>query len=121
MPAEPGKEAPSVEKTVKIRVSRFDPATDEASRYDTYKVPVVHGMSVMDVLDYIYENLDGTLAYYDHAACNQGICKRCLIQINGETGLMCQTRVTGDVTLDPLPRFDVVKDLVTAKGGTSDA
>ncbi|MFC2099963.1 2Fe-2S iron-sulfur cluster-binding protein [Candidatus Bipolaricaulota bacterium] len=108
-----------MEKTVSIRVSRFDPGTDEASRHDSYDVPVVKGMSVMDALDYIYENLDGTLAYYDHAACNQGICKRCLIQINGETGMMCQTLVTGDITLDPLPQFEVIKDLVTARGGAS--
>ncbi len=117
MDGEERKEAVPLEKTVNVRVRRYDPATDTDSRYDTFEVPVVHGMSVLDALDFIYEHLDGTLSYYDHAACNQGICKRCLIQINGETGLMCQTRVEGDVTLDPLPRFDVVKDLVTARGG----
>ncbi len=110
-----------MEMTVSIRVSRFDPTTDEASHYDTYEIPFVNGMSVMDALDYIYENLDGSLAYYDHAACNQGICKRCLIRINGETGMMCQTLVTGAVTLDPLPRFDVIKDLVTTKVGVNNA
>ncbi len=115
------KEATTVEKTVSVKVNRFDPTSDESNRYEAYEVPIEKGLSVMDVLDYIYENLDGSLAYYDHAACNQGICKRCLIQINGVTGLMCQTLVTGDVTLDPLPRFEVIKDLVTAQGSKSDA
>lgn len=107
--------------TVEIRVHRFDPAADKSGHYQTYEIPLVQGMSVMDALDYIYENLDGSLAYYDHAACNQGICRRCLVRINGETGLMCQTLVTGDITLDPLPRFDVVRDLVTKKGSKTDA
>ena len=34
-----------------------------------YEVPVVQGMKVMDVLDYIYANLDHTLAYYRHSSC----------------------------------------------------
>jgi len=109
-----------VNKTVKVKVYRFDAAVDESGHYQTYKVPLVQGMSVMDALDYIYENLDGSLAYYDHAACNQGICRRCMIQINGRVSLMCQTLVEGDVTLDPLPRFDVTKDLVHKRGGEKD-
>jgi succinate dehydrogenase/fumarate reductase-like Fe-S protein len=28
----------------------------------------------MDCLDYIYQNQDGALAYYDHAGCSLGIC-----------------------------------------------
>ncbi|MBU1050169.1 hypothetical protein KKG90_09130 [Candidatus Bipolaricaulota bacterium] len=91
-----------------------DPAVSDG--FQTYEVPWVQGMSVMDGLDYIYENLDGSIAYYDHAACNQGICKRCLVQINGKTSLMCQTLVIGDMTLEPLPSQEVARDLVTNWG-----
>ena len=55
----------------------------------------------MDVLDYIYQNLDSTLAYYDHAGCALGICARCTGRINGKAGLFCQVPVSGDVTLEP--------------------
>jgi succinate dehydrogenase/fumarate reductase-like Fe-S protein len=78
-------------------------------------LPLLDGMSAMDVLDYIYQNLDSTLAYYDHAACALGICARCTGLINGKPGLFCQTPVQGDVTLDPMPKRRVIKDLVTLK------
>ena len=100
-----------------VTVSRFDPSDDEQPYSQAYEVPVVQGMSVLDVLDYIYENLDGSLAYYDHAACQQGICRRCLLSINGKAKLMCQTLVEDDVTLEPLAKFAVVRDLVYRRGG----
>ena len=65
-------------------------------------------------MEYSSQNLDNTLAYYDHAACALGICARCMGLINGKPGLFCQTLVQGDVTLDPLPKRQVIKDLVTA-------
>jgi succinate dehydrogenase/fumarate reductase-like Fe-S protein len=70
----------------------------------------------MTALDYIYQNLDGTLAYYDHAACDLGICARCTGMINGKPGLLCQTILEGDVTLEPLSPPKVLRDLVTKKG-----
>lgn len=100
------------QKSVKVTISRFDPSVDVEQQYQTYDVPITEGLSVLEVLDYIYENLDGTLAYYDHAACEQGVCRRCTVLVNGKASLMCQTRVDGDITLEPLPNFEVVRDLV---------
>jgi succinate dehydrogenase/fumarate reductase-like Fe-S protein len=105
-------ERPMAEKTVRIKVFRFDPETDAASRYQEYEVPLVQDMSAMDALDYIYQHLDSTLAYYDHAACSLGICARCSGRINGKPGLFCQSPITGDATLDPLSPGKVIKDLV---------
>jgi succinate dehydrogenase/fumarate reductase-like Fe-S protein len=103
------------EKTVVVTVSRFDPASEIVPRLEQYKVPLVEGLSVLGALDYIYENLDPTLAYFDHAACAQGICKTCLAKINGKVALMCQTIVTDDVIVEPIGKFEVVRDLVTQK------
>ncbi len=105
------------EKTVQVTVARFDSSVDEESYDWTYEVPVVAGMSVLDALDCIYDNLDSSLAYYAHAACSQGICRRCTVIINGKPSLMCQTLVEGDLKLEPLPKFEVVKDLVYERGG----
>ena len=66
----------------------------------------------MDALDYIYQNQDGTLAYYDHAGCSLGICGRCAGKVNGKPGLVCQTPVEGDITVEPLNQEKVLKDLV---------
>lgn len=109
-----------LERNIKVTVYRFDTFIDEQPYYQTYEVPVVKGMSVLEVLDYIYENLDGSLAYYDHAACQQGICRRCTLSINGKPSLMCQTLVEGDITLEPPSKFEVVRDLVYEIGGKQD-
>ena len=103
------------EKKISARVFRLDPSVDKESRYQDYEVPFEEGMSAMDVLDYIYQNLDSTLAYYDHAGCALGICARCTGRINGKVGLFCQVLVSGDVTLDPISSERVLKDLVCEK------
>jgi succinate dehydrogenase/fumarate reductase-like Fe-S protein len=99
-------------KTVNVTVSRFDPAKDVQAYHQTFAVPVVEGMAVLQALDYIYENLDPTLSYYDHAICAQGICKQCTTMVNGKPELICQFKVTEDVLVEPLPKFAIVKDLV---------
>jgi len=100
---------------IKVRVFRFDPLVDKEPYCQTYDVPFEEGMSAMDALDYIYQNLDGTLAYYDHAGCSLGICGRCTGRINGKPGLFCQTPVQGDIQLEPLSEKKVLKDLVMKK------
>ena len=109
------------EELISVKVFRFDPSTDRESAYKSYSVPWREGMSAMDALDYIYQNLDSTLAYYDHAGCSLGICARCTGRINGKPGLLCQTRIAGDVTLDPVNEKRVVRDLVVARSSDSTA
>lgn len=65
-----------------------------------YEVPVVPGMKVMDVLDYIYANLDHELAYYRHSSCCQAICGRCACKLNGRTILACAREV--DITTETM-------------------
>ena len=104
------------EKMIKVEVFRFDPSTGEEPRMQAYEVPWAEGLSAMDVLDYIYQNLDSTLAYYDHAGCSLGICGKCTARINGRPGLLCQTPVKGEeLVLEPLNKDKVLKDLVTVR------
>ena len=104
------------ERMIKARVFRFDPSIEREGRYETYDVPWEKGMSAMSVLDYIYQNLDGTLAYYDHAGCDLGICGRCTGLINGRPGLFCQTLIQDDVTLEPVSKVGILRDLVVSRG-----
>jgi len=104
------------DKFIKVKVFRFDPAVDKEPRYQTYRVPFEKGMSAMSALDYIYQTLDSTVAYYDHAACDLGICARCAGKINGKPGLLCQTVIAEDVTLEPVSKSKVLRDLLTKKG-----
>ena len=43
----------------------------------------------MDVLQYIYANIDGTLAH--RCACNGGYCNVCLVRCNGKNINPCRT------------------------------
>lgn len=103
------------DSTIRVKVFRFDPAVDKDPHYQTYAVPYESGMSALTALDYIYQNLDGTLAYYDHAGCDLGICGRCTGLINGKPGLFCQIVLEGDAILEPLSKKNVLKDLVGKK------
>ncbi len=107
------------QKKVTVKVFRFDSSVDTEPHYQTYEVQLSDGMSAMNVLDYIYQNLDGTLAYYDHAGCSLGICARCTGKINGKPGLFCQTPVKADICLEPLSPSKVTKDLVATRRGES--
>lgn len=103
------------DRMVKVKVFRFDPSVDGGPWYRTYEVPFEEGMTAMNALDYIYEHLDGSLAYYDHAACSLGVCGRCAGKVDGRPGLLCQLRLGGDATIEPLSRERVVKDLATER------
>jgi fumarate reductase iron-sulfur subunit len=45
-------------------------------------------MSVLDVIRYIYENLDRTLSFRE--ACKIGWCGCCVVIVNGKAALSCQ-------------------------------
>lgn len=101
---------------MKVKIYRFHPETDGEPHYDTYEVGMKEEdrKTVMDLLEYIGDNLDGTLSFYSHSACRQGICGRCAVKVNGRVRLACNEVLTGeDVVLEPAGAR-VVKDLVTA-------
>jgi len=99
-------------EVVQGKVFRYNPDVDEAPHYETYEVPYVEGMVVLDILHYIYEKLDGSFAY--RWACRAGQCGSCAVIINGKPRVACRTIVEKGkpLTVAPLLQFPVVKDLV---------
>jgi len=77
-------------------------------------VPVVQGMSVLNVLQFISENYDGGLAYY--ISCRRGNCAGCTIRVNGKSKLACSEMVTDDLILEPVSKDRVIKDLLIHQG-----
>jgi len=102
---------------IKVRILRFNPLVDEKPYYQTYVIPQIKGMSVLNVLDYIYDKQDSTLAYYSHAVCGFGICGKCTLLINGKPSLACQTLASEDIIIEPLPKHEVIRDLVYKRRG----
>ncbi len=103
-------------KEVELKISRYDPRKDDALRYQSYRVPYSDGMTVLDALDYVYENLDSTLAY--RKSCRQGSCGSCAVLVDSKPCAACRTLVKEgkSITVSPLLHFDVIKDLVTDIG-----
>jgi succinate dehydrogenase/fumarate reductase-like Fe-S protein len=108
------------ERIITVKVFRFDPSVDKEPHYQSYEVPYRQGMSAMNALDYIYQNLDSTVAYYDHAGCCLGICGKCTAKMDGNPRLLCQTLIEGDTTLEPISASRVIKDMVSMRGEKSD-
>lgn len=90
-------------------------AKSDKEELSEYEVETAADETVMDVLDHIYENLDPSLSYYKHSTCNQGICGRCLVKLNGKPVLSCVEKVDNTletITIEPKNK-KVIKDLVT--------
>lgn len=100
---------------MKILVDRFHPR-DQKPYQSEYEIEdyALRGMTVMDLLGYITRNIDPTLGIYNHSVCNHGICKRCVIRINGKPTLACTARVRDyeSLHLAPANTTHVVRDLV---------
>lgn len=95
-------------------VHRYDPATGEEPRYESYDVPITTSTSVLDGLFHIQETIGDNLSM--RFSCRQGVCGSCCMEINHRAQLACQTSVSdlddGPVRVAPLFNLPVVKDLV---------
>ena len=98
-------------KWIKLRVFRYDPSVDKEPRYDVYKVPGDKKMWVLDALIYIRENYDSSFAFR-YSCRHPKKCGTCGVLIDGEPSLACMTLAKDGMTIEPLPLFPVVKDLV---------
>lgn len=99
---------------MKITVYRFDPEHDKEPHYDEFQAPITPAdrMTVMDVLEYLFEHNDSSLGFYSHSVCNHGICGRCSVRINGKVKLACTTLADCDELLLEPASNEVIKDLV---------
>ena len=99
---------------VKIKVYRYNPEEDKGGLIE-YTLPEGCCKSVLDALDYIKDNIDHSLAYYSHQACGKGMCKTCVLRIDGKPMVSCQTPLHEGITIEPLYK-KVIVDLISIKG-----
>jgi fumarate reductase iron-sulfur subunit len=101
-------------KTIEIDVLRYRPEQDAEPFLQTYAVPFSDDMSVLHGLQYIKDNLDGTLSF--RWSCRMAICGSCGMMVNGEPRLSCKTFLRdfypGRVRIEALAHFPIERDLV---------
>jgi succinate dehydrogenase / fumarate reductase iron-sulfur subunit len=97
-----------------FKIYRFDPEVDKEPRFQSYLVEAEPQERVLDALNRIKWEQDGTLAY--RMSCGHGVCGSDAMRINGRCALACQKLLRdyegNRIALEPLPSFRVLKDLV---------
>ena len=107
--------APEGTKNVKnFKVYRWDPATEDNPRIDTYEIDLdTCGPMVLDALIKIKNEIDPSLTF--RRSCREGVCGSCAMNVDGTNTLSCIKDINdidNDAKIYPLPHMPVIKDLV---------
>jgi fumarate reductase iron-sulfur subunit len=109
-------------ETVTLEILRYEPERASEPRQQRYIVPYQEDWVVLDALNYIKDNLDGTLSY--RWSCHMAICGSCGMMINGEPKLACHAFLRDYrnkvIRVEPLKHFPIERDLVTVMDGFMD-
>ena len=98
---------------IDIKILRYQPDTDGKPRWQKFELSVEDDSTVLDVLNRIHWEKDGTLAY--RRSCRSSICGSCAMKVNGRNVLACETPISRfgrRLKIEPLPGFPIIKDLV---------
>jgi succinate dehydrogenase iron-sulfur subunit len=99
---------------VTVRVAR-NPVRQGQS-YSEFPLVLEERMTVLDALFRIQREMDSSLGF--RCACRVGMCGTCAVLVNRVPRLACSTRVksleTDVVTIEPLPRYPIVKDVAVS-------
>ena len=99
---------------ITMEVARYRPEDEAEPTVQSYEIPLRKDWAILDGLNHIKDELDGTLSY--RWSCRMGICGSCGMTVNGEPKLTCATFLTeyapGPVRVEPLRNFPIIRDLV---------
>jgi fumarate reductase iron-sulfur subunit len=102
------------EPTVTLHVTRYHPEHDSAPRQQAYSVPYHTDWVVLDALNYIKDQIDGTLTF--RWSCRMGVCGSCGMMVNGVPRLTCAAFLRDyyphEIRVEPLTNFPIMRDLV---------
>jgi succinate dehydrogenase / fumarate reductase iron-sulfur subunit len=78
-------------KKLTIKAFRFNKEQDYNAYYDTFEMEVSKDELVLDVMNRIKWEHDGSFSY--RRSCRHGICGSCAIKVNGKATLACKDNV----------------------------
>lgn len=96
------------DRIYKIHILRFNPEKDQKPHWESYQIPYVDTMTVMEALEYLWDQ--GEYVAF-RSNCREFTCGSCAMLINGKPSLACDTLLKDKMKLEPLSRYAVVKDL----------
>lgn len=99
--------------TKRLSIHRYLPERDSAPFWQDFDVPFDDSTSILDALNYVKEELDGSLSY--RWSCRMAICGSCGVMVNNTPKLGCKSflrEYDGPLKIAPLAHFPVEKDLI---------
>jgi fumarate reductase iron-sulfur subunit len=100
--------------TIALDVFRYRPEQEDEPKMQRYEVPYQKDWVVLDALNYIKDEIDGTLSF--RWSCRMGVCGSCGMMVNGEPTLTCaaflRNYYPNPIRVEPLNYFPVIRDLV---------
>ena len=100
--------------TIALDVFRYLPDAEDEPRFQRYEVPFREDWVVLDALNYIKDEIDGTLSY--RWSCRMGVCGSRGMMVNGEPKLTCaaflKDYTPNPIRVEPLANFPVLRDLI---------
>jgi len=104
------------DKKIKLEIYRYRPDDGETEpTYETFEVPYSEDWVILDAINYVKDELDGTLAF--RWSCRMGVCGSCGMMVNGQAKLTCATFLRdyypAQIRIEPLANFPVERDLIT--------
>ncbi len=105
-------------RQLRISILRYNPQVPgDKPRLQAYDLEEAAGMTLFIALNEIREQQDPSLQF--DFVCRAGICGSCGMMINGKPGLACRTLTKDldpEITLAPLPVFELIGDLSVNTG-----
>ena len=106
-------------RRIEIQVLRYRPEQEDEPVWQSYYVPFTDDMSVLQGLQHIKDDVDGTLSF--RWSCRMAICGSCGMMVNGKPMLSCQTflrdLLPGPVRVEALAHLPIERDLVVSVDG----
>ncbi len=101
-------------ETMEIKIFRYRPEIEKEPTFQSYEVPFREDWVVLDAINYIKDEIDGTLSY--RWSCRMGVCGSCGMMINDVPKLSCAVFLKdyypNKISLEPLDGFPVERDLI---------
>lgn len=99
---------------VYLKLFRYNPEAGRAKpSFDTYNIEADPEDRILDLLEYVKDEIDGTLSF--RRSCAHGICGSDAMRINGRNSLACKVlvkEVGKEVAVEPILGLPVLKDLI---------
>ncbi|MCE2615084.1 MAG: succinate dehydrogenase iron-sulfur subunit [Nitrosopumilus sp. (ex Thoosa mismalolli)] len=99
--------------SITLRITRYNPEQDDASKFMEFTVPYEKWTTVLEAILEVKKHFDHSVAV--RYSCRQATCGSCGMIINGKPRLACFTKISelnsNMVTVEPMNNFPIIRDL----------